>query len=76
MLHGSETWLVNKKNRWTTGRVALVNNRLTCKCNDLRERLGTDDITTVVQQYSLRWYNWKWKVSTLEVGQRKLGVKL
>jgi len=29
-----------------------------CKCREWRERLGIDDIITVVQQHRLRWYPW------------------
>ena len=25
-------------------------------CSELKEKLGTDDITTVIERYRLRWY--------------------
>ena len=31
-----------------------ITNRFTC--SELRERLGTDDIITAIQQHRLRWY--------------------
>jgi len=64
MLHGSETWPLKKKNvvalqreemrmvRWMCG--VKVKNRLLSK--ELRERLGVDVITLVLQQSWLRWY--------------------
>jgi len=61
-------------------------------CNELRERLGTYDIITVMHQNRLRWCghvsrknekDWvknawitKWKVYELEVDERKPGVRL
>jgi len=64
MLHGSETWPVRKENvvalqraemrmvRWMCG-VKLKDSLLS---KGLRERLGVDDITLVLQQNRLRWY--------------------
>jgi len=65
MLHGSETWPVRKENvvalqraemrmvRWMCG--VKLKDRLPCK-EELRERLGIDDIALVLQQNWLRWY--------------------
>jgi len=64
MLHGSETWPVRKENevafqwaemkmvRWMCG--IKLQDRVPSK--GLRERLGLDDIISVVQQNRLRWY--------------------
>jgi len=64
MLHGSETWPVRKENvvalqraemrmvRWMCG--VKLKDRLTSK--ELREKLGIDDISLVLQQIRLRWY--------------------
>ena len=64
MLHGSETWPVRKENvvalqrtdmrmvRWMCG--VKLKDRL--PSNELRERLGIDDIALVLQQNRLRWY--------------------
>jgi len=64
MLHGSETWSVRKENwvalqqaemrmvRWMCD--VKVKDRVPSK--ELRERLGVDDITLVLQQNRLRWY--------------------
>ena len=64
ILHGSETWPVRKENevalqraemrivRWMCG--MKVQDRLPSK--GLRERLELDDIISVLQQNSLRWY--------------------
>jgi len=64
MLHGSETGPVRKENvealqraemrmvRWMCG--VKLKDRLTSK--ELRQRLGIDDITLVLQQNRLRWY--------------------
>ena len=64
MLHGSETWPVRKENevalhlakmrmvRWMCG--VKLQDRIPGK--RLRERLGLDDIISVLQQYRLRWY--------------------
>ena len=64
MLHGNETWLVRKENvvalqraetrtvRWMCG--IKLKDRL--PSNELRERLGIDDIALVLQQNRLRQY--------------------
>ena len=64
MLHGSETWHVSKENevvlqraemrmfRWMHG--MKLQDRIPSK--GLRERLGLDDIISVLQQNRLRWY--------------------
>jgi len=64
MLHSSESWLVKKESkmalqqaeikmiRWMSG--ITVTDRFTCR--ELRERLGIDDIITVVQRHRLRWH--------------------
>jgi len=64
MLHESETWPVRKENkvalqraemrmvRWMCG--VKVKDRVSSK--ELRERLGLDDIISVLQQNRLRWY--------------------
>ena len=67
MLHGSETWPVRKQNevalqqvetrmvRWMyTGSNVKVKDRVPSK--ELRERLGIDDIISILQQNRLRWY--------------------
>jgi len=70
MLHGSETWSVRKENdvalqrsemrmaRWLCG--VKLQDRVLCK--GLGERLGLDDIISVLQQNRSRWYrNVLWK---------------
>ena len=64
MLHGSETWPVRKENevalqwaemrmvRWLCG--TRLQDRIPSK--GLRERLGLDDIISVLLQNRLRWY--------------------
>jgi len=64
MSHGSETWPIIKENevalqqaemrmvRWMRG--IKLQDRVPNK--GLRERLGLDDITLVLQQKRLRWY--------------------
>jgi len=64
MLHGSEIWPVRKENvvalqqadmrivRWMCG--MKVQDRIPSK--RLRERLGLDDIISVLQQNMLQWY--------------------
>jgi len=64
MLHRSETWPVRKENavalqqaemrmvRWTCN--VKVKDRVPSK--ELRERLGIDNITLILQQNRLRWY--------------------
>jgi len=63
-LHGSETWLVRKKNEVALQRAEMRMVRWMCgiKLQDrvlskgLRERLGLDDMISVLQQNRLRWY--------------------
>jgi len=60
MLHGSETWPVRKENevaalrmvRWMRG----IKLQDSVPSKGLRERLGLDVITLVLQQNMLRWY--------------------
>jgi len=67
MLHGSETWPVRKENVVALQRAEIRMVRWMCgtKLKDrfpsrqLREILGIDDITLVLQQNRLRWY---WQV--------------
>ena len=64
MLHGNETWPVRKENevalQWAEMR--MVRRMCSVKLQDripskgLRERLGLDDIISVLQQNRLRWY--------------------
>jgi len=66
MLHGRETWPVKKDDEFTYQRAesemrmirrmcgVKVTDRFTC--SELRERLGIDDIITVIQRHRLRWY--------------------
>ena len=64
MLHGSETWPVKKKNEVALQRAEMRMVRWMCgvKLPDkvpskgLRDRLGLDDIISVLQQNRLRWY--------------------
>jgi len=64
MLHGSETLPVRKENELALQRAETRMVRWMCdvKVNDvvltkeLRERLGLDDIISVLQQNRLRWY--------------------
>ena len=64
MLHGSETWPVRKENEVVHQRAEMRMVRWMCgvKLQDrvpskgLRERLGLDDIISVLQQNRLRWY--------------------
>jgi len=99
MLHGSETWPIRKENEVALQRAEMRIVRWMCgvKLQDrvpskgLRERLGLDDIISVLQQNRLRWYghvlqkedsDWvrnvwsvKWGVPGQEVEQRKLGER-
>jgi len=50
MLHRSETWPVRKENEVALQQADRFPSR------ELRERLGIDDITLVLQQNRLRWY--------------------
>jgi len=64
MLHGSETWPVRMENevalqrakdrvvRWMCG--VKLQDRIPSK--ELRERLGLDDIISVLQRNRLQWY--------------------
>jgi len=64
MLHGSETWPIRKENGVALQRAEMRMVRWMCgiKLQDrvpskgLRERLGLDDIISVLQQNRLRWY--------------------
>jgi len=91
MLHGSETWPVRKENEVALQRAEMKMVRWMCgiKLQDrvlskvLRERLGLDDIISVLQQNRLRWYehvlqkedrNWVKKCMKYEVeGARPRG---
>jgi len=64
MLHGSETWPVRKENEVALQRTEVRMVRWMCgvKLQDrvpnkgLREKLGLDDVISVLQQNRLRWY--------------------
>jgi len=64
LLHGSETWLVRKENDVAVQRADMRMVRRMCgvKLQDrvprkgLRERLGLDDIISVLQQNRWQWY--------------------
>jgi len=64
MLHGSETWPVRKEDELALQQAEMRMVRWMCgmKLEDrvpskgLRRRLGLDDIVSVLQQNSLRWY--------------------
>jgi len=57
MIHGGETWPVKKENKLTLQRAEMrmiswmngVKTTDSFTCSELRERLGIDDIITVVQ---------------------------
>jgi len=61
MSRGSETWSVKKENeltlQWAEMRMIMwmcgVKMTDTFTCSQLRERLGIDDITTVIQRHRL-----------------------
>jgi len=63
MLHGSETWPIRKENKVVLQRAGMRMVRWICgvKLQDrvpskgLKERLGLDDIISVLQQNRLRW---------------------
>ena len=63
-LHGSETWPVRKENVVALQRAEMRTVRWMCgiklkdrlPSNELRERLGIDDIALVLQQNRLRQY--------------------
>ena len=64
MLQGSETWTVKKENKltlqWAEMRMIKwmwsikITKRFTC--SELKEKLGTGDVITVIQQNRMRWY--------------------
>ena len=62
VLHGSETWPVRKENEVALQRAEMRMVRWMCgiklqvPSKGLRERLGLDDIISVLQQNRLRWY--------------------
>jgi len=62
MLHGSETWPARKENEGERAEMRMVRWMCDVKVKDrvpskeLRERLGIDDIISVLQQNRLRWY--------------------
>jgi len=64
MLHGRETWPVRKENVVALQRAEMRMVRWMCgvklkdgfPSKELRERLGIDDITLVLQQNKLQWY--------------------
>ena len=64
MLHESETWPIRKENEVALQRAEMRMVKWMCgvKLQDrasskgLRERLGLDDIISVLQQNRLRWY--------------------
>jgi len=64
MLHGSETWPVRKENEVALQRAEIKMVRWMCNIKvkdrvpsqELRERLGIDDIILILQQNRLRWY--------------------
>jgi len=69
MLYGSEIWPIRKENevalqraqmrmvRWMSG----IKLQDTVPSKGLRERLGLDDIISVLQQNRLRWYGHVWR---------------
>jgi len=69
MLHGSESWPIRKENEVALQRAEMRMVRRMCgvKLQDkisskgLRERLGLDDIISVLQQNRLRWYGHVWR---------------
>ena len=64
MLHRSETWPVRKENEVALQTAEMRMVRWMCNVqvkdrvpsNELRERLGIDDIILILQQNRLRWY--------------------
>jgi len=64
MLHGSETWPVRKENKVALQQAEMRMVRGMCgvmlqdrvPSKELRERLGLNDIISVLQQNRLRWY--------------------
>jgi len=66
MLHGSKTWPVRKENEEALQRAEMKMVKWMCgiklldrvPSKELRERLGLDDIISVLQRYRLRWYGY------------------
>ena len=64
VLHGSETWPVRKENEVALQQTEMRMVRWMCgvklkdrfPSNELKERLEMDDIMSVLQQNTLRWY--------------------
>jgi len=64
MLHGSETWPTRKENEVALQQAEIRMGRWMCgielqdrvPSKGMRERLGLDDIISVLQQNRLRWY--------------------
>jgi len=64
MQHGSETWPVRKENEVTLQRAEMRMVRWMCNVKvrdrvpskEFKERLGIDDIISILQQNRLRWY--------------------
>ena len=84
MLHGSETWPVRKENVVALQRAEMRMVRCGIKLKDrlsskeLRETLGIDDKTLVLQQNRRRWYghrkeddDWVKKCMEYEVESRR-----
>ena len=63
-LHGSETWPIRKENEVVLQRAEMRIVTWVCNVNvkdrvpseELRERLGIDDIILILKQNRLRWY--------------------
>jgi len=58
IVHGSETWPIRTENEVALQRAEMRMFRWMCgvKLQELRERLGLDDIILVLQRNRLRWY--------------------
>jgi len=99
MLHGSETWPVRKENEVALQRAEMRMVRWMCDVRlqdripskGLREKLGLEDIISVLQRNRLQWYgyvlrkedndwvkkcNMKCRVPVQEIDQGKLGGRL
>jgi len=92
MLHGSETWPVRKESEVALQRAEMRMVRWMCNVKvkdrvpskELREKLGIDDIISILQQNRLRWYghvlrkedtDWVKKCTEYEVeGSRARGI--
>jgi len=69
MLHRSETWPIRKENEVALQQAVMRMVRYMCGVNlqdrvpskGMRKRLGLDDIISVLQQNSLRWYRHVWQ---------------